>query len=62
MSTDDTSYASYCRYAAMVGSPVLDRESWDRLRHKLDKSESKILAQRDKWLAADAEQTGKVRG
>lgn len=44
-------YASYKAYAERIGSPVLDYETWARIRHKLDSDEAKALKIRTKWLA-----------
>lgn len=47
----DPSYDSYRKYAELIGSPVLDYETWASIRHKLDKREAEADRLREKWLA-----------
>lgn len=54
MPSDAASYESYRKYAALIGAPVLDFETWSRTRFKLDRHESAATAYREKWLAEDA--------
>jgi len=51
MPSPDPSYNAYVKFAAMVGSPILDYESWARLQQRLDSGETEVQRQRKKLTA-----------
>jgi hypothetical protein len=51
MSDYPAAYESYRAYAELIGSPVLDYESWARIRFKHDVAENQAAKIREAWLA-----------
>lgn len=52
---DATIYDGYVAFSKVVGSPVLDFESWSRKRHARYADDIEADRIREKWLASEAD-------